>query len=93
MQDALVVYSLVAAMRHAGYLSFAAAVLGLVEAHRPGLRSAVLRVRAWLVNGCGAAMRRSTAVPRRHEALTKCVEPRGQAVTRKVRKIFDTLSD
>jgi len=43
MMDALTIYGLVASMRHAGHLSFAAAVLGLAEAHYPGLRNAVRR--------------------------------------------------
>lgn len=49
MSDTLMICDFVASMRHAGYLTFAAAVLGLAEAHYPGLRDAVLRVAAWLV--------------------------------------------
>ena len=68
MMDALMIYGFAATMRRAGYLSFAAAVLGLVEAHYARLRSTVLRAKAWLANRHGATMRRSIAVPRRRES-------------------------
>ena len=48
MSDTLMICDFVASMRHAGYVSFAAAVLGLAEAHYPELRNAVRRARAWL---------------------------------------------
>lgn len=48
MSDTLMVCDFVASMRHAGYLTFAAAVFGLAEAHYPGLRNAVRRAKAWL---------------------------------------------
>jgi hypothetical protein len=65
MMDALTICGFVASMRHAGYLSVAAAVLGLAEAHYPELRRAVLRARAWLVSARGATARRPTTAPRR----------------------------
>lgn len=72
MMDALTVYGFVATMRHAGYLSFAAAVLGLVEAHYPSLRNVVLRAKAWLVSTWGAAIKRSSEVPRRRVSAETC---------------------
>jgi hypothetical protein len=63
MMDALMIYGFVASMRHAVYLSFAAAVLGLAEAHYPGLRDAVLRATAWLVSAWARTVPRLTAVP------------------------------
>jgi hypothetical protein len=68
MMDSLMIYSCAATMRHAGYLSFAAAVLGLAEAHYPGLRHAVLRAAEWLRSGRRAAMRRAIAMPRHGKA-------------------------
>jgi hypothetical protein len=53
MMDALTIYGCVASMRHAGYFSFAGAVLGLAEAHYPGLRQAMRRVTAMLANARG----------------------------------------
>lgn len=50
MMDALTIYGCVAATRHAGYFSFAVAVLGLAEAHYPGLRKAMRRVMTALAN-------------------------------------------
>ncbi len=71
MMDALMIYSCAATMRHAGYLSFAAAVLGLAEAHYPGLRAAVLHIKARLRTGWGATMRRSIAVPHHPKTSAK----------------------
>ena len=65
MMDTLTICGFVASMRHAGYLTSAAAILGLAEAHYPELRKAVLRARAWLVRTWGVTVRRSTPVPRR----------------------------
>lgn len=61
MMDALTIYGFVATMRHAGYFSVAVAVLGLAEAHYPGLRKAMRRIAAVLANACRAAIWCSTA--------------------------------
>lgn len=72
MMDALTICGFVASMRHAGYLSVAAAVLGLAEAHYPELRKAVLRARAWLTSTRGAPMHRPTPVPRGRISAESC---------------------
>lgn len=69
MMDALTIYGFVATMRHAGYFSFAVALLGLAEARYPGLRNAMRRITAVLANVCGAAMQRSSAPAQRRRAL------------------------
>ena len=73
MMDALMIYGFVASGRHAVYLSFAAAILGLAEAHYPRLRNAVLRATAWLAGAWTATMRRSAVVPRRRVSAQSCV--------------------
>jgi hypothetical protein len=60
MMDALTICGVVASMRHAGYLTFAAAVLGIAEAHYPGLRKAALRAGAGLAGVWVATMRSLT---------------------------------
>jgi hypothetical protein len=67
MMDALMIHGFIASTRHAAYLSIAAAVLGLAEAHYPGLRKAARRAAAWLVHCTGrddTAARSHSARPR-----------------------------
>ena len=73
MSDTLMICDFVASMRHAGYLSFAAAALGLAEAHYPDLRNAVRRATAWLVSTWAGVMRRPSAGPRRPLSAERCV--------------------
>jgi hypothetical protein len=76
MMDALTIYGCVASMRHAGYFSFAVAVLGLAEAHYQGLRKAMRRVTQVLANAWGAAVRPSAAPAQPRQALESRVEPK-----------------
>jgi len=72
MMDTLTICGFVASMRHAGYLSSAAAILGLAEAHYPELRKAVLRAKAWLLSIGGATTGRPTPVRRRRLSAESC---------------------
>lgn len=76
MSDTLMICDFVASMRHAGYLTFAAAVLGLAEAHYPELRNAVRRARACLVIAWRATMQRSATVPGRRISSESCAASR-----------------
>ena len=76
MSDTLMICDFIASMRHAGYLSFAAAVLGLAEAHYPALREAARRARAWLATAWAATTRRLGAVPRCRISAESCTVSR-----------------